>query len=282
MKKTTLLLIILFFISGCAALRDLADVQRPGVSFSNMSIQNISFDGVTLLFDFDVNNPNRFGVSAEQYSYEFFINENSFISGTQRENLRISRESSSIVQVPVSLSFSEMFNTFSSLARNDSFAYQLSTEVQFDIPGLGLQRVPVNAAGELPIPRVPRIEFGGLDVKNLSLSGADMEVAFRVSNPNRFGLALSNAAYVLQVNGREWLDTRLGDTIRLGASESDMIRIPIRLNASQMGSVLVDMMRGSTEFDYNVTGSANIAADIEGFDDGQTIPFDLSGRYTAD
>ncbi len=246
-----------------------------------MSIQNISFDGVTLLFDFDVNNPNRFGVSADQYSYEFFINDNSFLSGTQQENIRISRESSSVVQVPVSLNFSDVFSTFTSLVRRDSLSYKIATEVQFDIPGLGRQRVPVSTAGELPIPRMPRIEFSGLNVRNLSLSGAEIDLGFRVSNPNSFGISLSNAAYVFRVNGREWLDTRLGDRIRIGGSQSDTITIPVRLNASQMGSVLLDLIGGSTQFDYNLSGSANISAELEGFQDGGTIPFDVSGRHTT-
>ncbi len=281
MKKILPFLSLLLFISGCAVLRDYADVQRPSVSYSSMSIQNISFDGVTLLFDFNVNNPNRFGVSADQYSYEFFINDNSFLTGTQRENIRISRESTSVVQVPVSLSFSDVFNTFSSLARRDSLSYRIATEVQFDIPGLGRQRVPVNAAGELPVPRMPRIEFSGLNVRDISLSGAEIDLGFRVSNPNPFGISLSNAAYVFQVNGREWLDTRLGDRIRIGGSQSDTITIPVRLNASQMGSVLLDLIGGSTRFDYNLSGSADISAELEGFSDGETVPFDVSGRYQS-
>lgn len=282
MKKTIPFVILLIIISSCAALRDLADFRQPTANFDKMSIQNISFDGVTLLFDFDINNPNRFGINADQYSYEFFVNDNSFLSGIQTENLRVSRESTSTIQVPVSLNFSEIYNTFSSVAQRDSISYRIATEVQFDIPGIGLRRVPVSTAGVLPVPRMPRIEFGGYNVKNLSLSGAELDIHLRVTNPNRFGISMANAAYALNVNGREWLDTRLGETIRLSGTESDQITIPIRLNASQMGSVLLEMMAGNTSFNYNLTGSADIFADIEGFDDGTTIPFDLDGRYTTD
>lgn len=281
MKKYISILLVAIIAAGCAALRDFADTRRPTLEYNSMSVQSIDFNRAILQFHFDVNNPNPVGLTADRYSYEFFINDNSFLSGSQDQNLRISRESVSTLSVPVTLSFSEMVNTFSSLVGSDSFAYRINTEVQFDIPGLGVQSLPVNASGELPIPRMPRIEFGGFDVKNLSLAGAEMEVAFRVSNPNRFGISMSNAAYILQVNGREWLDTRLGDAVRIGASESDTIRIPIRLNASQMGSVLLEMMAGRTEFDYNLSGSANIAADLEGFTGGQTMPFNLSGRYST-
>lgn len=282
MKKIFLLSSLVILLSGCAIFQDLSDIKKPSVRYSSMSIQNISFSEVTLLFDFEVENPNRFGVSADQYSYEFFINENSFLSGTQSENIRVSRESKSTVQVPVTVSYTDMFGTFSSLMNRDSFAYELATEVRFSIRGMGQQKIPVKTSGELPIPRMPTIEFGGFNIKQISMAGAELEVALKINNPNTFGISLANAVYALTVNGREWLDTGLDRRINLNSSSSETIHIPIRLNASQMGSVLLDMMRGSTEFDYRLTGSADVSADIEGFDDGTTVPFDLDGRYSSE
>jgi len=247
-----------------------------------MSIQSISFDGVTLLFDFDITNPNRMGVSAEGYNYEFFINENSFLSGVQEQPLSIGAESNSVVQVPVSMKFSELFQTFESLMRQDSLSYLLSTEVEFDLPVMGSRKVPVQASGNLPIPRMPRINFGGFDIKNVSLSGADVEVSFRISNPNLFKIGLLGASYVLDVNGRNWLDTELEESVQVEGGESRTITLPIRLNASQMGSALMDIMAGRTEFDYKLRGNAQISADLEGFEDGENLPFDLEGTYKLD
>lgn len=250
--------------------------------YSGMSIQSISFDGVSLLFDFDVTNPNRMGVSAEGYSYEFFINENSFLSGVQESPVSVGAESATKVQVPVSMNFSELYQTFGSMIRGDSLSYKLATEVEFDLPVMGRRKVPVEAAGELPVPRVPRVSLGGFDIKSLSLSGAEIEVTFRISNPNLFALALHGASYALKVNGREWLDTTLDESISVAASESRDFTLPVRLSASQLGSALIDIMQGKTEFNYQLTGEARVSADIEGFDDQQKLPFDLEGVYNMD
>ncbi len=282
MKKIVVPVFCLCFIAGCNTLKELSDVRRPDVTFSKMSIRDISFSDVTLLFDFEVNNPNGFGVSANQYQYEFFINGSEFVTGIQNENLHIERESVTTIQVPVSLTYSEVLNSIRSVARNDSVSYRLSTEVQFDIAGLGQQRVPVSAEGEIPVPRLPKIELSRLNVEELSFSGAEIIAAFRVVNPNSFGLSMAGMAYNLQVNGKNWLDTRLDRNIRLDGSESEEIVIPIRLNASQMGPVLVEMLSGETEFDYQLTGSARVSANIEGFSGYETIPFDLSGTYSID
>jgi len=41
-------------------------------------------------------------------------------------------------------------------------------------------------------------------------------------------------------------------------------------------------MQGKSTFNYELSGSAEVGADLEGFAAGQLIPFDLSGRYTMD
>ena len=282
MKRTFILFTVTLMMLGCSTIRDAADIQEPNVSFQNMSIDQITFDGVTLLFDFEINNPNRFGISADQYSYEFFINENSFITGLQDEPLSIGSESTQLIQVPVNLNFSEVYETFNSVVRQDSLSYALSTEVEFDVPVLGSRKVPVRTSGEVPIPKAPRISMGEFNVKDISLSGAEVEVSFNVQNPNPFAISIANAAYELTVNGREWLDTTLDETIRVAGSERQTINIPIRLSSSQMGSALMDLMRGESTFDYDLKGSADISAELDGFRNGQSFPFDLSGSYTLD
>ncbi len=281
-KKILLILSLSFLVVSCSAIRGLTDIQEPSVEFNNVSIQNISFDGVTLLFDFDVTNPNSIGVNADGYSYEFFINDQSFLAGTQEEAISIGRESSNLIQVPVSMKFSELYQTFGSLIRQDSLSYKLSTEVAFDMAAFGSRKVPVEASGVLPIPKPPSIRFGGMEVKNMSFSGADVEATFRVSNPNFFGIVLNGAKYILDVNGRNWLDTEMNDRIEVSGSENKTIVIPIRLNTAQMGSAMLDIMGGRKEFNYKLRGSASISADLEGFTESQEIPFDLEGVYQLD
>lgn len=244
-----------------------------------MSIQDISFQDVTLLFDFEVDNPNGFGVSADQYSYEFFINGMEFVNGTQSENLSIGRQSKSIVQIPVSFSFTELYESVESVVQRDSIAYRISSEVQFDIAGVGKQRVPVSAEGELPLPKLPRIELSNFEIEDLSLTGAEMVAVFQLENPNPFGISFANTFYNLEVNDKKWLDTRLEEIVNLDPSESELISIPIRLSSLQMGSVLLEMLDGETEFEYRLSGSADVSADIEGFTGAKTISFDRTGMY---
>lgn len=281
-KKYFFTACLIIFISGCSTLSRYADVREPSVRFSDMSIQSISFDGVTLLFDFDVTNPNQFGVSAEEYSYEFFINERSFLTGRQTDKISIDREQTTTIQVPVSMRFLEVAETFGSVLRQDSLSYQLATKVSFDMPALGSREVPVETSGQFPIPKIPRIEFGEFNVNSMSFSGAEVEVSFHINNPNPFGISLNRASYVLDVNGNEWLDSTLEERIEVRGSERKTVTIPLQLSTSQLGTAMLSILSGNQAFDYELTGTAEISADLEGFEDYEVIPFDLQGSYRLD
>ena len=275
MTKFLSALLLLFFITGCAALKDLANIQKPTLTYSNMSVQSINFNEAELLFNFDVNNPNPLGITASGYSYDFLVNNNSFLSGNQDKDVKIGSGSKSVLQVPVKIQYSELLNSFRSLPGNDEFKYGLNTEFVFDIPGLGQQRLPSNITGSLPLPKIPRIEFSGFDVSIKSPNRADLELKISIDNPNRFPILLNSASYVLNVNGKEWLNTTYTEAVRVTADDRSEIVIPVQLNAVQMGSVLFDLMRGRDyELDYSLQGNMNVGAEIEGYSFTDNISFD--------
>jgi LEA14-like dessication related protein len=277
MAKFLSTLFILLFISGCSTLRDLASLQKPTLTYSNMSVQSINFNEAELLFNFDVNNPNPLGITANGYSYDFLVNSNSFLSGNQDKNVKIGSGSTSILQVPVTLQYSELLNTFRSLLGNDEFNYGLNTEFVFDIPGLGQQRLPANISGSLPLPKIPRIEFSGFDVSIKSPTRADLELKISIDNPNRFPILLNSASYVLNVNGKEWLNTTYTEAVRVTADDRSEIVFPVQLNAVQMGSTLIDLLRGRDyELDYSLRGNMNVGAEIEGYSFTDSISFDTN------
>lgn len=280
MKKFIYYLLIALIFTGCATLRDLANIQKPALEYSSMSVQSINFSEAVLLFDFEVDNPNPVGITASGYTYDFLVNNNSFLSGSQDKDVKIGASNESVLQVPVTLQYSELYDTFNSLLRSSAFDYDLNTEFLFEIPGLGQQSLPVSASGSLPVPKIPRFGFAGYNINQISASGADMDLIISVTNPNQFPVSLLNAEYILDVHGREWLNTSLGDAVRISAKEQSEIIIPVQLNAVQMGAVLFDMMRGSTEFNYNLKGNASVGAEIEGFSFTESIFFDREGEFS--
>src|SRR5690625_4514476 len=87
-RKLIIASMLCIFMSGCALLRDLSNRVIPNISFSRVGIDGFGFNEATLLFEFDVDNPNPVGLTAKRYNYDFLINNSSFVSGEHRDRDR--------------------------------------------------------------------------------------------------------------------------------------------------------------------------------------------------
>lgn len=280
MKKYFLILITLaLFVASCASIRDLASIQEPDVSFSSMKFDNISFDGITMLFDFEVDNPNQANIKATSYNYEFLLNGNTFLTGTQEQGIEIKSKSKNNVTVPVTFNFDQVWNSVRSIAQNDSIEYNLSTEVEFDLPILGSRKVPVTASGFFPLIKTPTFEFSDFNRGRLSLSGAELELKVIIKNPNSFAIWVDGVDYNLIVNGAKWAESTISQRVELGSDTEREVTIPLQLNFAQLGSATYQLLTGGSSFNYEVTGQTNAGADIPGFRENTQIPFNFSGVF---
>ena len=278
-----LFLIVLISVgaTGCALLESLTgSVKTPEVTFKAMKFDSLSFDGVTMLFDFEVDNPNRLNLNAQGYSYSFSVSENPFLSGRSDDGLELRAQSASIVTVPIRFGFQEAFNTVSALATSDSISYGIESTFRFELPVLGVKEVPVSAAGWLPVPKLPRLSLQDISIRNLSFTGAEINVRLQFDNPNVFGLSFSDVVYDLSVDGTRWASAGINQVINLAAKGTQTVDIPVRLDLGQLGLSVYRMLSGQQAFNYAVNGSGNVKVDLPYFADVQRLPFNLSGRYS--
>jgi LEA14-like dessication related protein len=278
-------LLILVFVSagltGCALLGSLAGtVQTPDVKYKSMKFDALSFDGVTMLFDFEVDNPNRLNLSAKGYSYSFSVSENPFLSGRNDDGLELRAQSASIVTVPVRFGFREAFDTVTALASSDSIAYGIESTFRFEIPVLGVKEVPVSASGWIPVPKMPRLSLQDISIRNLSFTGAEINVRLQFENPNVFGMSFSDVEYDLSVDGTRWASAGIRQSIIMAPNETQTVDIPVRLDLGQLGLSVYRMLSGQQAFNYAVSGSGNVKVDLPYFADVQRLPFNLNGRYS--
>lgn len=245
-----------------------------------MRFDQLSFDGVTMMFRFDVENPNRVDLTASGYSYAFSLAENRFLEGSSTDGIALRNRSTSQVEIPVTLNFAQVSRAVGAVFSQDSLAYAIASTFTFDLPVLGLQEVPVQVSGFLPIPKMPTISLENIALGSLSLSGAEVRVRMKFDNPNPFGLSFSDINYRLAVDGENWVSTALGQQIRMGAKSATEIVIPVRLNFAEVGTSVYRLMTGRNPFNYTVSGDGSLQVDLPYFDQNVRLPFNVNGRYT--
>ena len=281
MKKTyplAAVLLLLFFAAGCSTVQRIIGYQQPEVRYTDMSVEGISLEKIDLKFYFEIDNPNRVGITLEEYTYNLLINEYDFLSGSHREQLEIASRGTGTVALPLSLSYREVYQSVSSVARADSFSYRLSTEVGVNIPVYGKSLIPVTVEGSLPRLRMPEVGFVGFDLNSLSFSGVDVTLTLNISNPNPMGMKLSDLNLAASIGGHDLGGIDVSD-IAVGSGENIAVPVRMSMSLSGIGGTLMDMLRGNRDFSYEVRGDGLFELDHPAFRDLERLPFHLIGDY---
>ncbi len=281
MKKSFTILCFLVLICSCATVDELvkSTFQQPQISFETAKISGLSFKAVDLLFDLKIANPNPVGISLVGFDYDLLLNGNSFVKGKQTNGLEIKPKGEGTVQIPVSLIFSEIYNTFSTFERQDSTTYKLDCGFSFELPVLGAKRIQVSKSGSLPLLKRPDISVKLLELEKLSFVGADLNLRVEIDNPNSFSFFLNTIAFSFEVNGKQWLNGNSSNRIRVDSRKSNVIDFPISLNLLQIGSSVKDVLTGNKPLSYDFSGNIDLGTSIPLLDK-VNLPFKSSGQIS--
>jgi LEA14-like dessication related protein len=252
------------------------NVREPAVEISNVSVSDLSFEHISMLFDIQISNPNTVGISLAAFDYDFLINENSFVSGQQNEGLNIQANANSTIQLPITLEYSEIYQAVSDLLSTDSSQYQIKCGLAFDIPVLGAVRVPISKRGSIPMIKLPSIQISGIKLNKLNFTGADLILSIELKNPNNFSVLLDRFNYNLNINGQDWLNGISNRSFNINKKNDSQIEIPISLNFIQMGQSVYQLLSGGGNLNYNFKGDFDISSSLNLLKN-MKLPYDQSG-----
>jgi LEA14-like dessication related protein len=256
------LLTISVTIFKCATLQSLADIQKPTLDVDDLRFVDISFKKLDLELLVQVNNPNKLALDLAGYQYELKLGQSSFLNGQQNIPLNIAAQSKSRVDIPISIDFEQLYNTFQQLSKKDSTEYEIQCGLDFDLPILGRTTVPIKKSGHLPLIKIPKISLHALQLKKLSFTGADLELQVKVNNPNAFSLFLNNLEYALKVNGAAWAKGNSVKQTKIGEKGQGILSVPVSLDLGQLGQTVLGLLQGNQNFQYEVQGNLGLKTSL--------------------
>jgi LEA14-like dessication related protein len=264
--------------AGCESLRDAVDVMRkPQVRIAATELEALSFSGLTLRFDVEIENPNPIGIGLSGFDYELQIEGNSFVSGAVAEKVTIAARDRSIVPLPVELGFEEIAQTIAALEGKEEAAYRLSSGFTFDLPVLGRVRVPVETDGTFPILRAPRLQFVSLRLNEISLSGASLDLDLELINRNSFRIFVESLEYRFQVDGRDWASGMHQQRVRILENDSARLTIPLDLDFGAVGRGVYQLILGGERLPYALKVNVDVGTSLRELK-AASLPFALTGQ----
>ncbi|MFQ5651950.1 MAG: LEA type 2 family protein [bacterium] len=265
--------------SGCAIINDIVEssFEKPKISFVAVKIESLSFEAIGLAFDLKIENPNPVSVSLAGYDYNLLLNDHSFVSGSQNEHLTIKADDESIVRVPVTLKYKDIYETLTDLAGADEADYQFSLGLSFELPVLGKQRLPVSKTGTFPLLKVPTLNMQSMRLSRLSVTSADLILTVEFGNPNLSAFVLKNIDYTLEVAGKQWLTGCRRQSIHLAPNHKTAVQFPFSLNFFEIGKSVFGLLTAGAPLHYRFKGQVDIGSMLPLMGDVR-MPFDQSGE----
>jgi LEA14-like dessication related protein len=252
------IIILSIIIFQCAALQEMVKIQKPTVSVSEVRLTGLNLQKIDLAFDVNIQNPNALSATLAGFDYDFQLGGSSFLTGNQDKQLTIESLGQSQVEIPVSLTFKEIYKTYQSLKNQDSTTFKLACGLMFDLPVLGKTRIPVSKSGDVPLLKIPKVNIGSLKLKKLSFSGADLLLNLELDNPNNFSFALDKLNYDFVINNKTWAKGLTQEKLSINKKGKSTVTIPISLNFMQMGRTIYNIVTSNQALNYNLKGDVDL------------------------
>ena len=263
--------------STIGSLAGQAGVRAPEANFSEVRLKKLSFDRVDLELDLRVTNPNSLSIRLAGFSYDLFIDEQSFLRGKEDREVTLAANGESTIPLPLTLSFDHLYAVFQELHQKDAAEYQLRCALFFDLPVLGRVEIPASNTGVIPLPKIPSVKIQALSLQRLSLSGADLVLRVQMENPNAFAMALEGMQYQLFVDDQAWASGETGKRVPLAEKGNGLVEIPISLDLLRMGTSIRSLLTGSEPLSIRLLGDLDMSSSMPPLDRTH-LPFDLRGN----
>jgi len=279
--KFTILFILLIIIGfcSCSILQTTISekVKEPKVDFIDAKISGLSFEKIDLLFDLKIFNPNSIGIKLAGLDYDFLLDGNRFIKGNQDKGIEIPSKGEENIQLPLSLAFMDIYQIFQNLRDKGMSNYQIKCGFSFDVPILGVVRIPVSKSGEVPMVKLPKISFSSLKLDKLTLAGADMKLSLKMDNPNVFSMILDSMQYDFKLNEQSIISGLSNKIININEKSESNIDIPITIDFLKTGAAVFQILNGNKDLNYQLNGNVDLTTSLPLLKQAK-IPFNLSGK----
>lgn len=261
---------------SCSSLKKFSSFEKPTMKVSDVRVTNLSLRDVELTFDFEVFNPNNISGTINAFDYDFLLSNQSFIKGEKETNTEIGAKSSSSFQLPISVSYNDLFDIFSTLKDEDNVPYTLQVNTFVDIPLLGKSEIPISQSGVIPIVKIPTLSVKDMELSSITFSQARLNLNIEIQNPNSFSINTEGLNYNLKLNDLNTLSGKIQQTQTIEKKSSTQISIPVNLNFLDLGIGVYRMISSSEALRYTFDGDVTLGADLPLFKTS-TFNFEKSG-----
>ncbi len=251
----SLMIVCIALLTGCATQ---FGALKPEASVRNTTIQNLSFDSVTLRVLVDVVNPNRFNISTGKLDLNLLVDGKQIAQATSTQTTSLKAKETTQMMVPVKIPYSSLFNLVKSARDGNEFLFDVAGSLAVPMPLLGDISVPLNYSGKAPIPQLPKISISKLSLAEVGLTRIKADLVLQIENNNKFPLNLNALKMDLKADGKSLVTAEPVASSTLNAGQSNSVHIPVDISTKDAGFALFNSLVSSKKIEWQVDGKGNL------------------------
>lgn len=137
---TLLILFLSVWLSACSSGGIKGIAESPTVQVHKVEMGNFNLSGGNATFILNITNPNSFPIPLTGFDYGLRLNGIEVANGIKEQRVTIGAKQSTKLEVPLSLSFSNMLNMLPNLLRTRQVDYSLGGRLHFPWIKIPFQR----------------------------------------------------------------------------------------------------------------------------------------------
>ncbi len=137
---TLLILFLSVWLSACSSGGIKGIAESPTVQVHKVEMGNFNLNGGNATFILNITNPNSFPIPLTGFDYGLRLNGIEVANGIKEQRVTIGAKQSTKLEVPLSLSFSNMLNMLPNLLRTRQVDYSLGGRLHFPWIKIPFQR----------------------------------------------------------------------------------------------------------------------------------------------
>lgn len=125
--------------------------ELPQISLNRIDIDSISLMGASLVFVLDMVNKNDFPVALDGLDYSIKLGNSKLAIGEARSVNSLKEKGTSTLELPIHLNFLKLGQAAYELFTKSSSAYELTGNMKFQVPQLGVKSFSFSKKGDVPL-----------------------------------------------------------------------------------------------------------------------------------
>ena len=222
---------------------------KPKVAIENVKLKDLALSGVSTEFTISVDNPNSYGVTVKNLSYQLFIESEEFINGSKADRIDIDGKKINKFTLPLTVKYSGLKTGIGGILHKKKIKYHFIGKVTLDTK-VGDFDFDIDKEGNIPIPNRPKFSINKVSIKDMGITSATLNFAIAVTNNQDVRFDISRLHYKVRIN--DIVVSQATEEVESALTENANMsfNIPVNVKLLGMKNSLFKVIK-SGKFKYN-------------------------------